>query len=329
MNSLNRNEKNMSLDFDLAPVCLFTYNRLAETKKTIIALQKNFLAAETDVFIFSDYPKNDSDKCAVTAVRSYINSVTGFKSVTVIERDKNFGLAKSIRTGVSQIIEDYGRVIVLEDDLITSQNFLNFMNISLQQYKENEKVWSVSGFCLEIKAKDTVTRGHDAFFWGRAHSWGWATWEDRWVSVDWNIEDWSELKKDKEQISKFNQYGSDLFNMLKKSMLGKINSWYIRFAYNQFKQDKLTVYPFTSKVINIGFMDSATHCDTYNRNKVVFDSSLNKEFSLPTELIIDQDIRKQLYKYKSLMHRATGKVLTYSMKLGIIKQRTQDGDEWV
>jgi hypothetical protein len=76
-------------------------------------------------------------------------------------------------------------------------------------------------------------------------------------------------------------------------------------------------------------MDSATHCDTYNRNKVVFDSSLNKEFSLPTQLIIDQDIRKQLYKYKSLMHRATGKVLTYSMKLGIIKQRTQEGDKWV
>jgi hypothetical protein len=312
-----------------APICLFTYNRLDETRKTVEALQNNFLAQETDVFIFSDYPKNDTAMNAVTAVRSFIKSVTGFKSVTVIERDKNFGLAKSIITDVSQVINDFGSVIVLEDDLLTSQNFLNFMNDSLNQYKKNEKVWSISGFCLEVKPKGIMDSDYDAFFWGRAHSWGWATWENRWASVDWNIDDWTEFKKDKEQISKFNQHGSDLFNMLKKSMLGKINSWYIRFAYNQFKQSKLTVYPFTSKVINIGFMDSATHCDTYNRNKVIFDSSLNKEFSLPTEFVIDQTIRKQLYKYKSLVHRATGKILTYSMKLGLIKQRTQEGDKWV
>ena len=119
----------MSFDIDLAPVCLFTYNRLAETKKTIEALQQNFLATETNVFIFSDYPKNDSAKYAVTAVRSYIKNVTGFKSVTVIERDENFGLAKSIKMGVSQVIKEFGRVIVLEDDLLTSQNFLNFMNL--------------------------------------------------------------------------------------------------------------------------------------------------------------------------------------------------------
>lgn len=313
----------------LAPVCLFTYNRLDETKKTIAALQKNFLASETDVFIFSDYPKKSSGMNAVTEVRTYIKSVTGFKSVTVIERDENYGLAKSIITGVSQVINEFGSVIVLEDDLLTSQNFLNFMNDSLKQYKENEKVWSISGFCLEVKPKGSIASEHDAFFWGRAHSWGWATWENRWATVDWDIEGWSEFKKDREQISKFNQYGSDLFNMLKKSMSGKINSWYIRFAYNQFKQNKLTVYPFTSKVINIGFMDSATHCDTYNRNKVIFDNSLKKEFSLPTEFVIDQGIRKQLYKYKSLMHRATGKILTYSMKLGLINQRTQEGDKWV
>ena len=319
----------MNLDDKLAPVCLFTYNRLAETKKTIEALKNNFLATETDVFIFSDAAKNNSVMNSVSEVRSYIKSVTGFKSVKIIERDTNYGLAKSIITGVSQVINEFGKVIVLEDDLLTSQNFLNFMNDSLKQYEKNKNVWSVSGFCLEVESKGGKVNDHDAFFWGRSHSWGWATWQDRWVSVDWNIGDWSEFKRDREKISKFNQSGSDLFNMLKKSMLGKINSWYIRFTYNQFKQNKLTVYPFTSKVINIGFMDSATHCDTYNRNKVIFDSTLKKEFNLPTEFVIDQNIRKQLYKYKSLTHRATGKILTLSMKLGLIKQRTQEGDKWV
>jgi GT2 family glycosyltransferase len=135
------------MTLESAPDCIFTYNRLKETKKTIAALQDNSLALETNVFIFSDAPKDNAAKDAVTEVRSYIKSVTGFKNITIIEKVENFGLDKSIVTGVTQVINDFGSVIVLEDDLLTSQNFLNFMNDSIVQYKESENVWSVFGEC--------------------------------------------------------------------------------------------------------------------------------------------------------------------------------------
>ncbi len=121
----------------------------------------------------------------------------------------------------------------------------------------------------------------------------------------------------------FNSYGSDLFGMLKKSMLGKISSWYIRFNYSQFIQGRLTVYPFKSKVINVGFMGGATNCDTYNRNSVLFDQSDQTVFVMPTITETDPDIRRQLLKYKSVYYRIIGKVLTYLMKSKIIKQRTK------
>jgi hypothetical protein len=305
----------------MAPICLFTYNRLVETRLTIESLKCNYLAMDSELTIFSDGPKNEDSIKAVQDVRNYLKTITGFKNITIIERDMNFGLAKSIITGVTQVINDFGSVIVLEDDLITSKNFLSFMNQSLKYYKYIDKVFSVSGFCLEIDKPNNLS--NDAFFWGRAHSWGWATWDDRWATVDWSIADWSDFKHDRKRIKEFNSYGTDLFGMLRKSMLGKINSWYVRFNYNQFKQARLTVYPFESKVVNIGFTDSATHCDTYNRNSVLFDQSGKIDFEMPEVTEIVPSIRTQLFKYKSISYRIVGKLLTYLMKLRIIKQRVK------
>ena len=306
---------------ELAPICLFTYNRLEETKLTIEHLQKNNLAKESNIYIFSDGAKNESSFNSVQAVRQYLKTVDGFNQITVIEAAVNKGLAESIKSGVTKVISKYGTAIVVEDDLITSVNFLDYMNESLAFYKNIDDVFSISGFCPEIDKSSSEP--HDAFFWGRAHSWGWATWLSCWESVDWDIKDWEEFSKDPQKVKEFNSYGTDLFGMLKKSMKGKINSWYIRFNYNQFKQGKLTVYPFKSKVINIGFTEEATHCDTYNRNKIVFDRSVNNDFSLPKVLEIKLSIRKQLFNYKSIRYRIIGKLLTYAMKLGILKQRTK------
>ena len=306
----------------LAPVCLFTYNRLEETKKTITALQKNFLAPETDIFIFSDAPKKGACGVSVLEVRNYINNLSGFKSITVVERVKNYGLAKSIVEGVSEIMNKYGRAIVVEDDLITAPNFLNFMNQSLDFYRDKPKVFSISGFCLQVTPPEDYL--NDSFFWGRAHPWGWASWQDRWSTVDWEIKNWQKFKNNKKEQSEFNAYGTDLTKMLTEAMEGRINSWYIKFTYNQFKQNKLTVFPLISKVINIGFTSAATHCDTYNRNKVDFDTKKSTEFNLSSDLVIHEGFRKQLFRYKSLSYRIIGKLLTYLMKFGLIKQSIQD-----
>lgn len=305
----------------LAPICLFTYNRLQETKNTVETLQNNFLAKESKLFIFSDGPKDDASSSKVNEVRDYIRTIEGFETVEIFESPKNKGLANSIISGVSSVIKQFGSVIVVEDDLILSHNFLVFMNQSLQNYKNEQNVFSVSGYCLKVKPPQNYL--FDMFFWGRAHSWGWATWQDRWDTIDWDIKDWNKFKEDKKAVSNFNAYGTDLFSMLKNSMEGKVNSWFIRFTYNQFKQNKLTVYPLHSKVINKGFIEESTHCNTYNRNTVYFDTSNLQSFKLSNKTEILPTFRKQLFHYKSYSYRIVGKILTIMMQKGLIKQNSQ------
>src|SRR5689334_19947926 len=116
---------------NLAPITLFVYNRPEHTRRTVEALLKNELAAESDLFIFSDAPKKPESDESVRMVRDYIHAITGFKSVTIIERDRNWGLADSIIDGVTSVVNQYGRIIVLEDDLVVSAHFLEYMNTAL------------------------------------------------------------------------------------------------------------------------------------------------------------------------------------------------------
>ena len=164
----------------LAPICLFTFNRLEETKQTVEALQNNFLACESDLFIFSDGPKNELTKDKVIAVREFLMTIHGFKSITIFESKFNKGLANSIIDGVSQIINEFGKVIVLEDDLVTTPNFLDFMNQGLEHFKNNQRIYSISGFVPLIKNPHDF----DFFLHERSYPWGWATWNQEWSQVD-------------------------------------------------------------------------------------------------------------------------------------------------
>ena len=135
---------------EIAPICLFTYNRLEETIQTVAALKNNFLANKSELFIFSDGAKNKNVEQKIKQVRKYLKTITGFKNITIYESSKNKGLANSIIDGVTKIIETYGKIIVLEDDLVTSPNFLNFMNQALEFYHYNNRIYSVSGYTLNL-----------------------------------------------------------------------------------------------------------------------------------------------------------------------------------
>jgi len=163
----------------LAPIVLFVYNRPWHMRQTIEALQKNELAEVSELFIFSDGPKSEADKEKVLEVREYIKTIPGFKSVTLIKRERNIGLAQSIITGVTDVINRYGRIIVLEDDMVTSPYFLKFMNEALEFYKDAEKVVCVHGYIYPIEAKLPET-----FFLRGADCWGWATWKRGWDLFD-------------------------------------------------------------------------------------------------------------------------------------------------
>jgi hypothetical protein len=296
----------------LAPICFFTYNRLEETKKTVCALQQNNLASKSELYIFSDGWKSELGREKIQNVRSFLKTITGFKTITIFESSINKGLANSIIDGVTQVINKHGKVIVLEDDLITSPNFLDFMNQALTKYKAESEIISISGHTLDFK----IPKGyeHDVYFFGRAGSWGWGTWQDKWDLIDWEIKDWNSFIKDKYLIKKFNLNGNDLFPMLKGFQEGKNNSWAIRFCYNQFKLNKLSVYPCISKLDNIGFSDEATNCKGYNRYKINFKPEHISTFNYPDKIKINNLIQKKIRKHLGLYSRIKSRLLTFYYK---------------
>ena len=291
----------------------------------IESLKNNQEAQETDLYIFSDGPKDDSYRQQVCDVRNYIYSISGFKSVTQLCSEINKGLAPSIIEGVTKVFDlnTTEKVIVLEDDLILSSNFLVWMNSALEQYKDNYQVFSISGFCPSVIRKGDVYF-YDGFFTKKAHSWGWATWKDRWQKVDWNVSDWDEFSKRKSLQRNFNSIGSEMSDLLFDQMNGIKSSWWVRFCYTQFKLGKYTLYPIFSKVINDGFTTEATHCNGYNRYKVDFDLTQKDIFNFPNNVEEDAKLSKRFFMYFSIKARIIGKMETFLMNHGLIKQYTMN-----
>ncbi len=285
----------------VSPIVLFTYKRLGTLKKTIATLSANELAAFSDLIVYSDGSKTSKDELIIAEIRAYLKTVSGFKTITIHESPINKGLANSIIEGVTDVIEQYGKVIVLEDDLIVSQNFLVFMNNGLDFYEQNQKVFSVSGYGLKVTLPKNYE--YDVYFTPRGLSWGWATWKDRWTTIDWEVKDFEHLKTDKKAKQKLALGGTDLFPMLKKQMESNIDSWAIRWFYSQFKSNQLTVCPIHSKVQNNGFDSEATHTNVYNRYKILFDSSNRQNFIFSSNVEINSKTLASFQSYFSFFSR--------------------------
>lgn len=296
-----------------APIVLFAYNRLDELKITINALQKNFLAEESELFVYSDAAKNEDNEQKVQRVRNYLHTIRGFQQIHIVEREENFGLAKSVIEGVTEVLEKYGKVIVIEDDLIVSENFLCYMNQSLEFYFIEESVFSISGFTMPLKSLKNYEK--DNYIAVRPTSWGWATWKDRWENIDWEVNDYSEFIHDKASIRKFNHGGIDLTRMLKHYKQRKNNSWAIRWAYAMFKEDKYSIYPKVSKVQNIGFGVDATHCDGVNIYKSNLDQSASCNFDFTDEIVPDKQLIDEFKYQYSYQNKLIKKTYEYMRKI--------------
>jgi len=283
----------------LAPICLFTYNRLEETIQTVTALKANSLAKESDLIIFSDGPKKDSDVVQVKELRDYLKTINGFKLIKINESTTNKGLAHSIIKGVTKVIDKYGKIIVLEDDLITTPNFLSFMNQALNFYDNNKRIYAVNGYSPLIEG--VIEKGDKIYFHVRSSSWGWATWDDRW---DDNVFDKSRIREvineNDSVLKKFdNEAGKDASRMLLGALTGRNNSWYIRWVFHNFIHDKISVYPILSKVLNVGFNSEATHCTGISAYKAEMDLSNNKDFEF--DKIID--LKNKDYRFLKYFSR--------------------------
>lgn len=242
----------------LSPIILFVYNRPRHTLQTINALKKNELASESILYIFSDAAKKSKDIENVEKVREIIKEVDGFKEVVPIMASSNIGCADSIIKGISYVMERHDDAIIVEDDIVTAPNFLKFMNEALFKYKNDKRIYSVSGYNVPMDVPESYSE--DVFLVFRYSSWGWGTWKDRWSQADWNVMGWEKVFNDKAANKKFRRGGDDLPYILKAQMKGTIDAWDIRWYYSHFEKDRFTLFPVTSLVENIGFDGTGIHC---------------------------------------------------------------------
>ena len=283
------------MNSSFAPVVLFVYNRPDKTRATLETLRSNSLASQSDLFVFSDAAKNERARKGVELVREYLDGIgEGFQSVQVIRREENWGLAKSVIEGVSEVLREYGRVIVVEDDIRTAPQFLQFMNDALDYYQNQPRVFSVSGCHMPFEVSKNYS--FDAYFTYRAMSWTWGTWLDCWENVDWKVEDYSDFLRDSKRMARLGKGGNDLCDMLDGQMRSKINSWAIRWCYHHAKHDAYGICPRGGLINNTGLDGSGTHSDG-NEVITVWDEDFPKEnFRFPEIVKIDEEINLNLAK---------------------------------
>lgn len=291
----------------LAPIILFAFNRLDSLKNTIQSLSQNEESQNSDLYVFVDGARlgKPGEDEKVKAVQEYVKRIKGFKSLNYTFCDRNKGLGNSIIQGVSQVINQFGKAIVLEDDLVFAKNFLSYMNQGLDKYKEENKVFSICGYSNKVK----VPKGYiyDTYFCTRSSSWGWGTWADRWNSVDWELKDWDRYCKMKNSFNRWG--GSDCFRMLRSVKEGWGNSWAIRFCFSQFLQDKLSLFPIISKVKNNGFDGVGTNCKKWSRFKYDFDNTGNKIILYPKSITLNTRLYKSAMSYNTIMIRIYSRIM--------------------
>lgn len=239
-----------------APIALFTYNRADKTQSVVESLVRNAEAKDSDLYIFSDGAKNEKAIQEVEDNRKYIHTISGFKSITIIEREKNWGLANSLIAGITELTEKYRRVIVVEDDLIVSPYYLKFMNDGLNKYENEDMVGAVSASAFLFPQ---IVNAPETFLVSDFACWGWATWKRAWDLFTPNASDLlCQLRWKKYE---FNMQGSfPAYEMLVDQKRGNVNTWAIRFAASLFLAKKLVFYPSQSLVKSNGLDGTGVHC---------------------------------------------------------------------
>jgi hypothetical protein len=279
-----------------APIVLFVYNRPVHTRRTVESLQKNALAQESELVVYSDAPKTQEVAEAVSEVRHYLNTITGFRSVSIVERDRNWGLAGSVIDGVTSVINERGQIIVLEDDLVTSPRFLTYMNAALHHYESDPKAFSITAYNLPEKTMAIpIDYQWDTYASVRCCSWGWGTWIDRWKRVEWGMDYYETFMRDRGAQESFNRGGTDLTQMLKMQHEQRIDSWAIRFGYAHYANNMHCIYPVKTLVMNIGLDHSGMHCSVDPRREHrAFDEDWSPSSFCPADAV-DARIARSFY----------------------------------
>lgn len=296
----------------LAPIALFVYNRPEHTRRTLACLQKNLLADESRLFIYSDAAKTPADEAKVNQVREIIQEVSHFKSVKVILRTQNMGLANSIIDGVSHLVNEYGKVIVFEDDLLSSPYTLQYFNEALTQYEHQDKLMHIGAYMYPLKHEQLP----ETFLFRAATSWGWATWARAWKSFEPDI-DVLMAQFDEAKISQFSIEGTmNFWKQMLGFKAGKNNSWAIRWYASIFLKGGLTLNPSHSLIQNIGNDGSGIHSNNEHMYQVQISRKPVTQF--PDNMVEDQKAYQAIKHF--LKHR---KGSLWQRTIRFLKQKLQ------
>jgi len=304
-----------------APIIIFVYNRADHFIQTYNALAACKEAKESELFIFSDGAKNEAGKEKVNDVRAAVAAIKDsgdFKSVNVTASPVNKGLAASVIAGVTEIINKYGKVIVVEDDCKVSPLFLGYINSALSYYERNKNIGSIAGYTPMIDLPGYYKK--DVFAAHRSCSWTWATWKDRWDGVDWELKNIGDFYKSPCLIRRLNSNGSDRFIRLYRQTKGNGSSWSVRFGAHLVKNELLTVYPRYSYNSNIGCDESGVHSTSDDAAKMRVDLSKAIENPVLTDVEIDGRIQKILKKHYSYGFVSEAKKLIATVLI-LLKER--------
>jgi hypothetical protein len=284
----------------LAPIALFVYNRPEHTLNCLRSLAQNNLAQYSILYIFCDGPKSnasDEQHQRINEVREIVASSKWCKEVIIKKNEQNIGLRTSIISNVSQVINEHGSIIVIEDDLILSSHFLEFMNEGLCNYEDELNVCQISGFSFQLNVSSLQ---EDSYFLPLTTTWGWATWNRVWGNIDFEGKDAREILSNKEIIKKFNLDGSfDYYSMLQKQLHSDetVSSWGIMFWLNAFKRNYLTLFPKYSLTTNTGFDGTGAHKANNASEQQNDFGVINRVLSFPAQILSNDILFKQL-KFK-------------------------------
>ena len=277
----------------MLPIVIFAFNRPALLQRTLTALAANDFADKAILTVFCDGPRHEKDEPGTRAVRELAKKAQGFAAVEVVERPKNMGCAASVIDGLTEMFRLHERLIVIEDDIVTSPYTLRFLSEGLARYADNKKVFNIAAWTPpHITRNIPASYPYDVYAIPRFNcSGGWASWRDRFQDIDWDVKDYQDFKNSSQLRKAFNIGGADLSPMLDMQMEGKINRWAIRADYARFKKNMVGINPVRSYALNIG-MGSGTHTTTAT---TYWDSDISLAVEHPhfmDDISVDRRIRK-------------------------------------
>ncbi len=293
-------------------IAIFCYKRAAKLKVCIEALLKNPECASSDIVFFNDGFKNENDKSGVLETRDYINSITGFRNVIRMFRDRNYGTGANFHDGLTHMCNNYEQFIVVEDDLVVSSNYLKYMNDALDFYKKEKSVFCVTGYAFPLVINQYP---YDTVIHNRMCAYGWASWSDRIKKVTWDSKELSRMIKTSPDFKKrLNSEGLDLYRTLVKQLNGTISTWDVQFQVHVSENQLKVVYPVISKVRNIGFDNESTNTFGIDYLKTPMDETKKRNFNFCSVNTIEPAIQQQLRKPYELRALATRKIINTVIK---------------